>query len=683
MEVVRKTAVIDTYVKIRSTKDDNFIRQFATLDDAQKEEMKREKRRIQEQLRRIKRNQERERITGGAFNCTPSSSFMSHSLLSQNTMMGDSNESAGTNLLSPSKPLFSAQKSSPSISTPTPPRRRKPNKLKPDLKLKCGACGNVGHMRTNKACPLYQGSSHNPPLNVAMTEEQEEEIEKQLNADDEDLVNIDGTKVKLSSKLLKHAEEIKRRSLLLKVPKDAVNSRKRRKPPNELHCDYLKRQQRPANRRRTDPVIVLSTILETILNEMRDLPDVQPFLFPVNAKVVPDYYKIVQRPMDLQTIRENLRQKKYQSREEFLTDVNQIVENSTIYNGAKSSLTVAARRMLGVCGERLAEKEDRLMRLEKAINPLLDDDDQVALTFILDNVVNNKLKVMAESWPFVKPVNKKLVKDYYNIVKYPMDLETVSNKVKSHKYHSRHEFLADVERILQNCVMYNGKDSTFTEKAETLYKAAQETLEEYDEHLTQLERNISLVQERALEQAETDSLGTWLGGDEDIPEQDHHQSQPGSPYGKETTEDFDFVDVEGDLDADVKGRIKKEAGVLEEDLQFSSEEELEEVGVMSEGEPEQVPHLDDDSQQAAEAMMQLGNIAYCVPQEQDESMDVDPNYDPSDFLMQGLPGRENKPQTSGKIQDDLAVSESDEEAQNTDGNIKLEDNDVDAGVLWF
>lgn len=41
------------------------------------------------------------------------------------------------------------------------------------------------------------------PLNVAMTEEQEEEIEKQLNTDDEDLVNVDGTKVKLSGKLLK------------------------------------------------------------------------------------------------------------------------------------------------------------------------------------------------------------------------------------------------------------------------------------------------------------------------------------------------------------------------------------------------------------------------------------------------------------------------------------------------
>lgn len=63
MEYVRKPAIIDAYVKIRTTKDESFIRQFATLDEAQKEEMKREKRRIQEQLRRIKRNQEKERMS--------------------------------------------------------------------------------------------------------------------------------------------------------------------------------------------------------------------------------------------------------------------------------------------------------------------------------------------------------------------------------------------------------------------------------------------------------------------------------------------------------------------------------------------------------------------------------------------------------------------------------------------
>ncbi|KYQ50337.1 Transcription initiation factor TFIID subunit 1 [Trachymyrmex zeteki] len=672
VELVRKPAVIDTYIKIRNSKDETFIKQFATLDEAQKEEMKREKRRIQEQLRRIKRNQERERI------------FQS-----------------STSIPAPKHPKQEI----------SPPKRKKP-KLKPDLKLKCGACGNVGHMRTNKACPLYQNSIATAPVNVAMTEEQEEEIEKQLNTDDQDLVNVDGTKVKLSSKLIKHAEEMKRRTLLLKVPKEAVNSKKRRKPPTDDHCDYLKRHQRPVNRRRTDPVVVMSTMLESILNEMRDLPDVQPFLFPVNAKVVPDYHKIIQRPMDLQTIRENLRLKKYQSREEFLADVNQIVENSTLYNGAKSSLTVAAKRMLDTCVERLGEKEDRLMRLEKAINPLLDDNDQVALTFILDNVVNNKLKSMTEVWPFMKPVNKKMVKDYYNIVKRPMDLETVSKKVSAHKYHSRHEFLRDIEQILENCSIYNGKESPLTSKAELLVKVCKDTLDEYDEHLTQLENNILLVQKRAMEQADIDS--SWLCPDEEnytITEPEYRGSQnssPENPFSKSNMDDFDFVDVEGDMETDMDRNSKKK-DVLEEDLQFSSEDEFDEVPFGTDEHSEQnetealelsevregVVLADDDSQQAAEAMVQLGNVGFYMGEQQllqqDESMDVDPNYDPSDFLLAGLPARDDKGEN--KIQDDLAVSESDDDAENVTSKQEAQQNqqqqqliqpDEDVtGDLWF
>lgn len=85
-----------------------------------------------------------------------------------------------------------------------------------------------------------------------------------------------------------HHEEIRRRSLLLKVPKDAVSSSRKRKRANaDDDFDYQKRYQRPAgvNRRRTDPVVELSTILEGILNNMRDMEGVTPFLVPVTAKV--------------------------------------------------------------------------------------------------------------------------------------------------------------------------------------------------------------------------------------------------------------------------------------------------------------------------------------------------------------------------------------------------------------
>ncbi|XP_001845437.2 transcription initiation factor TFIID subunit 1 isoform X1 [Culex quinquefasciatus] len=484
VEIVRRSPVIDAYVKIRTTKDEGFIRQFATLDEAQKEEMKREKRRIQEQLRRIKRNQQK---IG---------------------MMQQVNQqhSVGTPISLGDRETPSS-KSSTSLSTPKEshskehsPSSRKKVKLKPDLKLKCGACGQVGHMRTNKACPLYTGTIPTPSLTVAMTEEQEEEIEKELNADDEDLVNVDGTKVKLSGKLLKRHEDVKRRTLLLKVPKDAVG-KKRRRVGGDANCDYLKRHNKTANRRRTDPVVVLSSILEQILNEMRDMPDVAPFMFPVNAKQVADYHKIIQRPMDLQTIREYIRQKKYQTRDEFIADVNQIVENSSLYNGAKSSLTIAAQRMLQKCKDRMAEKEERLTRLEKSINPLLDDDDQVALSYMLGEYVNGPLKAMPESWPFLKPVNKRLVKDYYTIIRRPMDLEKVSKKVATHKYHSRVDFMLDMQLIADNCETYNGAEANFTKQARHMVEVVRQALDAMD-NMGQLERNIALVQERARNEAD-------------------------------------------------------------------------------------------------------------------------------------------------------------------------------------
>lgn len=46
-----------------------------------------------------------------------------------------------------------------------------------------------------------------------------------------------------------------------------------------------------------------------------------------------DYYKIITRPMDLQTLRENVRKRMYPSREEFREAVELIVKNSATYNG--------------------------------------------------------------------------------------------------------------------------------------------------------------------------------------------------------------------------------------------------------------------------------------------------------------------------------------------------------------
>ena len=133
------------------------------------------------------------------------------------------------------------------------------------------------------------------------------------------------------------------------------------------------------------------------------------------------------------------------------------------------AVSAAVMRSQSQCDypHRFQEKDEYLMRLEKMINPLLDDDDLTALTYILSEIMEKNIKTMQESWPFMKPVNKKAVKDYYDIVKQPMDLETMTAKIKGRKYHGREEFVHDMELIYRNSLLFNGETNEFTLKVTT------------------------------------------------------------------------------------------------------------------------------------------------------------------------------------------------------------------------
>ncbi|KAM8899788.1 transcription initiation factor TFIID subunit 1 isoform 4-T4 [Spinachia spinachia] len=482
-ETVRKASVIDAYTRIRSTKDDEFIRKFALFDEQHREEMRKERRRIQEQLRRLKRNQEKDKIKG------------------------------------------------------PPEKKAKKVKERPDLKvkLKCGACGAIGHMRTNKFCPLYYQTNAPPSNPVAMTEEQEEELEKTvIHNDNEELIKVEGTKIVLGKQLIESADEVRRKSLVLKFPKQHMPPKKKRRVGNAVHCDYLNKPHKAIHRRRTDPMVTLSSVLESIINDMRDHPNTYPFHTPVNAKVVKDYYKIITRPMDLQTLRENVRKRMYPSREEFREAVEVIVKNSATYNGAKHPITQVAQSMLDLCDAKLKEKEDRLVRLEKAINPLLDDDDQVAFSFILDNIVTQKMMVVPDSWPFHHPVNKKFVPDYYKVIVCPMDLEGIRKYISKHKYQNRDSFLSDVSLVHANSIKYNGPESPYTKTALDIVNVCKQTLSEYDEHLTQLEKDISTAKEAALDAADLDGLDPMTSG-------------PYTPQAEDADGDLDDEDDEEDM----------------------------------------------------------------------------------------------------------------------------------------
>ncbi|XP_028893890.2 homeotic protein female sterile isoform X1 [Zeugodacus cucurbitae] len=64
------------------------------------------------------------------------------------------------------------------------------------------------------------------------------------------------------------------------------------------------------------------------------------------------------------------------------------------------------------------------------------------------------------AWPFYKPVDAELLglHDYHDIIKKPMDLGTVKQKMDNREYKSAPEFAADVRLIFTNCYKYNPPD---------------------------------------------------------------------------------------------------------------------------------------------------------------------------------------------------------------------------------
>lgn len=83
------------------------------------------------------------------------------------------------------------------------------------------------------------------------------------------------------------------------------------------------------------------------------------------------------------------------------------------------------------------------------------------------------LTQQSESIHFLHPVDFRSLglHDYPNIIKTPMDLSTVSSKIKQGLYPTFDDFLADMILIWDNCRTYNLAESTIVQQTEVLEKA--------------------------------------------------------------------------------------------------------------------------------------------------------------------------------------------------------------------
>lgn len=102
--------------------------------------------------------------------------------------------------------------------------------------------------------------------------------------------------------------------------------------------------------------VELCNLLERAWNKVSEHNFAAPFREPVNAKLVPDYYKVIKRPMDLKTIKTKLQNFKYHSRGEFLDDMKLMVANCHQYNDVRNpGLPPLADVLLQICEDAILE----------------------------------------------------------------------------------------------------------------------------------------------------------------------------------------------------------------------------------------------------------------------------------------------------------------------------------------
>ncbi|XP_037944726.1 uncharacterized protein LOC119677450 [Teleopsis dalmanni] len=192
--------------------------------------------------------------------------------------------------------------------------------------------------------------------------------------------------------------------------------------------------QKPPTEDFTETDEVLQIGMHKVLVYVKNHRDAWPFMDPVEEDIAPRYYSIIRRPMDLLKMEDKLDSGEYNSFRDFRNDFN------------------------------FTETDEVL---------------QIGMHKVLVYVKNHR-----DAWPFMDPVEEDIAPRYYSIIRRPMDLLKMEDKLDSGEYNSFRDFRNDFKLIVNNCRLYNGHHNEYTEMVNNLQDAFDKATKKYFENLS-------------------------------------------------------------------------------------------------------------------------------------------------------------------------------------------------------
>ncbi|KAJ3266147.1 hypothetical protein HDU77_002278 [Chytriomyces hyalinus] len=199
------------------------------------------------------------------------------------------------------------------------------------------------------------------------------------------------------------------------------------------------------------------------------------FMNLVPRKDYPDYYKIITKPIAIQTMIDRLESGHYGLQpnplQAFEADFSLLAANAMTYNQIGSDVYKDAGTLLKLFqtdvakDSRLATIDPEAIKYKAVINKIMSDLDASGQRYTYD--------------VFFELPDRKIYKDYYITIKNPIALDVILSRIESLSYKSLDALTSDVQLMVRNAKTYNVEGSQIYKDADKLFAYYKQLIAKY------------------------------------------------------------------------------------------------------------------------------------------------------------------------------------------------------------